>query len=282
MAGFKNFNSMTSAIVDAGQEWYTTFRKTPGNLTATGVWFDLSMTPGNPKANFYIGAQFESTALNGNFGIYHGQGVGTGYRKFIKSIGMMVPAATPATFTLLDYLLFYPLIDMDDSNEQGLDNVISLPRYSTGVGVKAMLVATNPYIGGGTVTITYTNSAGVSGRTSTMNTSTTGSIGTLVGASSSTQTGGPFFPLMSGDVGIRSVESIRFSQAIGGIGALVLVKPLANICALEAGTWNEIDYAIETTSYPVVQDGAYLGFIGMSTGSIGTFSIIGNCTFIWG
>lgn len=43
-------------IIDAfnrGQTRYTTYRKVPTQTTVTGVWYDLSMSPGNPIPQYY-------------------------------------------------------------------------------------------------------------------------------------------------------------------------------------------------------------------------------------
>ena len=50
MAGFRNTREMVQAQ-DAGQYLYASFRKQATQTTAAGVWFELSMSPGNPDPN---------------------------------------------------------------------------------------------------------------------------------------------------------------------------------------------------------------------------------------
>ncbi|MCL5460042.1 hypothetical protein M3M33_15505, partial [Loigolactobacillus coryniformis] len=81
-------------------------------------------------------------------------------------IGCVSSNVIPATFLLCDYLLFYPIIDLDNTGFQDFVNTAPLPRYTDGEGVTAFLVATNPYAGGQPFRICYTNQAGTSGQVS--------------------------------------------------------------------------------------------------------------------
>lgn len=283
MAGFRNVSHLVDSELN-GAVQYSSFRKVPSIATTARTWADLSMATGNPKPNYYVGAELTATALNSNNGIYHGQAVSP-QTKVLKEIMIQSPtaAAAPAAYMLLDYILFYPLIDMDVTDPQDLDNTTTLPRYSTGQGVQAMLVATNPYVGGATYTISYTNQAGVSGRTSIASVSnTTTNIATLISGSSAVANSvGPFIPLQAGDSGIRSVQSITFSSSNGGLAALVLVKPLANIYLRETTAPHERNYLFDIPSLPVIQDGAYLNFIVNPSASLAAGVITGAVTFVW-
>jgi len=100
----------------------------------------------------------------------------------------------------------------------------ALTRYTSGEGVMAGIVIFTQ-VGNGfvTVTVSYTNQAGVSGRTST-----------------ATQIGQTNFreqnifipiPLQAGDTGVKSVESVTLAATTGGAGnfGVCLYKPLAMI-----------------------------------------------------
>lgn len=283
MAGFRNVGHLVNSELN-GSYQVSSFRKVPAIATTAGTWADLSMATGNPKPNYYVGAELTATVLNGNNGIYHGQGVSPS-KKILKEILIQSPTAgaASATYMLLDYLLFYPLVDMDVTDPQEFDNTVTLPRYTNGQGVQAMLVATNPYIGGQSYTISYTNQDGVSGRTSVTSVSNTATnIATLVsGSSAVNDSQGPFIPLQSGDTGIRSVQSITFSGPNGGLAALVLVKPIATMYLIETTAPHERNYLIDMPSLPVIQDGAYLNFIILPSASIASGVITGLATFVW-
>lgn len=76
MPGFANARVMADAQ-DAGQYLYTSFRKQPTQTTGAGIWFDLSMSPGNPAPNYYIGAVGTFTPLRQSTdgGLRHGGAV---------------------------------------------------------------------------------------------------------------------------------------------------------------------------------------------------------------
>lgn len=97
-------------------------------------------------------------------------------------------------------------------------NTVALPaRGGTGAGVYAALEVYTAG-GGSTVnaTITYTNSAGVSGRTATAS-FLMGNQGRFV-----------VFPLTGGDLGVQSVQSVQLAATTGGAGdfGVTLFKPL--------------------------------------------------------
>jgi hypothetical protein len=106
----------------------------------------------------------------------------------------------------------------------------ALTRYTSGEGVMAGIVVYT-IIGTTqtTVTISYTNSAGTSGRTSTATTIGGGfyrEVGLLIP-----------IPLQAGDTGIRSIESVTLAATTGTAGnfGVCLYKPLAMI-SLESAT----------------------------------------------
>lgn len=291
-------NSVRKIVEDAylsGRYTNTTFRKTPPIASVAAYWVDLSSAPGMPVPNYYVGSELVATIPTDWYkkGLWHGGAVSP-YKKYLHKINLFcgTAAGAPAPFILLDYLLYYPLIDMDNTDTQflfnygGLDpEAKALPRYTDGVGVQAFLVATNPYIGGATCWLSYTNDKGVPGRITQMcltNTST--NINTLVNshARGAGMRQGAFFNLAYGDLGIRSVESITFNQANGGLAALVLVKPIATLMTRETTAWCEFDFLKDKPSLPVIYDGAYLAFIMMTSATIAGVPIIGEMTTIWG
>jgi hypothetical protein len=291
MAGFNRIKEIVDAY-NAGKNVYATFRKVPAVATTLGAWFDMSMSPGNPKANFYVAPQTTAATLDGNYGLFHfgaGRVTTDGY-KFLHKIQLYSASASfsPAKFLICDYLLFYPLVDMDSTDLQLLTNfaddptVPSLPRYKDGMGVKAFLVATNPYVGGARFQLTYTNEYGVSGRLSQWNlTNTLTTIGTIVHAGVGVGIGGAFIQLQNGDNGIRSVEGIQFNNPNGGLACLVLCKPLAEVSNRDTMSVSETDFVYEFPSLPKIYDGAYLNMLCMPNGSVAGVAIQGEIHTLW-
>lgn len=284
MPGFNNVKELITEAYDGGKNWYTAFRKVPALASTLGVWTDLSLAPGSPRPNYFVGAELTSTRLNSQYGIYHGSSVTDDGFKFLHKfmITSASSAVLPATFILCDYLLYYPLIDMDNTEYQTFINTNAMLRYTDGEGVKAILVATNPFVGNQLFQITYTNQDGTQNRVSEWITANaTGNIGTLVNCGVGTLLRGPFIQLQPGDRGIRSVQGIQFLGPCGGLGALALVMPIATICATDLLVVSETDFLINIPSLPKIYDGAFLGLLCYPNGSVATQPILGEITTIW-
>jgi len=263
-------------------------RKVPSQVTVAGNWFDLNMSPGNPKPFYYASPPLEAVALTtSDGGIQHG-GLVTPSQKYLKRALMMSGSSTglPMSMISCDYLMYYPFCDMGETEAQPLVNDVTLPRHTDGEGVRIMAVLVAAGAGGQTFQCSYTNSDGVAGRLTTvtiMNTST--AIGNLVSSQrTNASASGPFLPLQGDDTGVRSIESVQMiSGADVGLFTLVLVKPLAQMQIIEQTAPCEIDYARDAQGfYPVIEDGAYLNYICCPNGSLSGVVLIGEMTFFWG
>ena len=177
---------------------------------------------------------------------------------------------------LADYLMFYPLIDMDSLDPQDMSNPVSISRYTSGEGVQAYFVVAAPMTGNGTVTVTYTNSAGTANRTTTFGITFSGTIGTIVNNSNSTLVAGaaaPFIPLDNGDRGIRSIQTVTCNASMGGFCNIVLVKPLATHLVREQNTESETVFFTSKANCVQIQSGAYLNFIVLNNTAT-TFAVL--------
>jgi hypothetical protein len=130
-------------------------------------------------------------------------------------------AASSAVWLLVDRL----------SHQGGLDGTVTsaqttnlptatLTRYTSGVGVWAALeIYTAIGTGGATASVSYTNQAGTAGRTSVLPFGVSGY---------SIADGAVVVPLVSGDMGVKSVESVTLSGSTGSAGnfGVTLFRPL--------------------------------------------------------
>lgn len=282
--GFNRLKDINDAY-DAGRFYQTGWRKVPAVTSTQGIWSDLSMAPGNPKPNYYTGTELTATTFDARCGLYTGGDVSPYSKRLHKfMIGAASTSVAPCTIMLCDMLLFYPLVDMDNTDEQALVNTVTLPRYTDGRGVKAFLAATNPYTGSAGFFIKYTNHLGVSGCTSKVHTSNVaGNIGSLVNSNAGayTQTYGPFLQLDQDDLGIRSVQSVQFLAANGGLAALVLCKPLATAYINEVSAFAEIDFVMMKTTLPEIKDGACLCMLALPNGSMAAQYLVGDITTVF-
>lgn len=285
MSGFRNARDMADAQ-DAGQYTYASFRKVPTQTTGAGVWFDLSMSPGNPAPNYFIGSPnvFVPMAQSTDGGLRHGGNVGT--KKHLRKLMALSTVTTPISGLLLDYLGFYGFVDESVTDEQFMDNTVGLTRYANGKGVMLMPVVVAGHTGGQPFTVKYVNQDGVAGRvtkTAVMGTQVTnGTILHSQQAGTAYVNNGPFLTLQAGDTGVRSVQSVT----IGGVGdvglfALVLVKPLATFSLFGNDSATEVDYLVDTPTIPEIQNDAYLNLIVMPNGQIAGSTLLGTIETTW-
>lgn len=270
---------------DEGRTLTRPFVKNPSIVTAAGIYVDLTVFGRYPAAQYYTDTSLAARPLRRSTdgGMDHGEDKGPLFKKFLQSVTALTvtAGAIPLPMLVMDYLMFYPLIPMEDVQE--MDNTLTLPRYTDGRGVQMMLVEQFPYIGGGTCRITYTNQDGVAGRLSaimTINTQT--ALGTIATSAPATVgVAGPFVPLQQGDSGVRSVESIEFFTADAGNIAIVLVKPLAPCALYETTCPGEWDFNFDLGILPVIEDDAFISIICLPAGSLSGAILDGSITTIW-
>lgn len=231
--GFANVPAWAASDAD-GRSWLSFFRKVPASTaTIAGQWFDYSTASGVPVPNYYASNPLVAATLDTDNGIYLPP-LAAGASRYLKQHIVMSAAASVTGTTnqnqplmLLDYLLYYPFIDLDAAGEeQALDNTVALPRYEDGAGVQMMLVAQAPTVGGGTFTLVFDDADGVERTTETVYCAAAQPSGALVTAVSNAAGISPFVPLPAGCRGVRRAKSFTASIANGGLAALVLVRPV--------------------------------------------------------
>lgn len=301
MSGFPNCREMAQSF-DEGRVWFSTFRKQIGaTATIAGQWYDYSYASGNPIPNYYAASPLTATVLDPFKGIIVPEMSGD-EKQFIHRLTVM-SSASGATVTtsqnqhlmLLDYILYYPFVDMDDAGtDQIMDNTVTMPRYEDGVGVQIMVVAQSPTIGGGRFTITYTDSDDVQQTTTSMFCAAAQPAGALVNAVAAPGGLVAFVPLNAGVRGVKNIISANFSVANGGLCAIVLVRPLYNTYIREecrrttSGNLESYGAATESESPRMkgsmseIKSGAFLGIIGMgAAGSLASSVLMGCIETVW-
>ncbi len=289
MAGFRNVKAWASAP-DLGRYHVTTFRKQVASAaTVANDFIDYTYFAGNPPANFYASAPLVASPVEDIRGI-HVPNVSP-MKQFVKSITVMSAAASATGTTnqnqrmvLCDYLLYYPFVDTDAVGElQEMIQTAALTRYISGQGVMMMAVSQSASSAVGTFTVSYTNQAGVAGRVSDVTyTKVVAGGGTLVSSTKAAVTGSqPFIQLQAGDTGVRSIQSVTFSAAGGGLMALVLVKPLMHFVSTQEcrrttsgnlesyGAASQVESIIHRPPAELI-DGRVLGIV--SLGNAGTLA----------
>lgn len=275
-------------IADAERDGFTFFsgwRKQPTQTTGAGIWFDLSMSPGNPVPNYYIGVPGVFTPLrqSADGGIPHGGSVSP-KTKLLRVFEIQSANAAPLPVKILDYLGFYPFLDESVVDEQFMTNSTPIPRYPDGAGVMMMPVVVAGQIGGGTFFVRYTNQDGVAGRQTPQHATGTqavnGTIITSAGAVNNSRA--PFMALQEGDTGVRTVDSIVF-EGIGDIGliSIALVKVIAESYIRDTTAPHERDFSMDMGSLPIIKDDAYLNLLSLPNGSLSGAPIMGYIKTLW-
>jgi len=285
MSGLKTIGQVIDCELEGKSRNYI-WRKTPSQATTSGIWFDLSMSPGMPVPKYWFDAApltakaiYQST----DGGFYHGPNV-TG-EKYLRRITTQASAATalPMNAILCDYLLYYPTTDDGTTDPQVMDNTVTLPRYTDGKGVQILPITVGARTGGQSFTISYTNSDGVAGRTTTAVTQNTSTVlGSVTGSNTATiNASNPFIGLQAGDSGVRSIESITMNGVDVGLMSLILVKPLVQTCFREITVPYEKDFLVPTTDLIRIYNDAFLNFLVLPLGSLAATVLRGDLKVIW-
>lgn len=283
---FKSIGEVVDAELNGKVRDYI-WRKTPSQATTSGIWFDLSMSPGMPVPKYWFDAApliAKQITQSGDGGFYHGPNVSPS-AKYLRKITTQASAGTalPMNAILCDYLLYYPTVDDGTTDEQIMDNSTGLSRYTDGKGVQIIAVTTGARTGGQTFTVKYTNQDGVTGRVTPLviqNTATT--LGSITTSNTATnQASNPFLPLQDGDSGVRAIESVTMTNVDTGIFSLILVKPLAQTCFRATDVPYEKDFLIPTTDLVKIQDNAFLNFLVLPLGTLAATVLRGDIKVIW-
>jgi hypothetical protein len=282
-----------AAFVDteeSGQIKELSFRKVPAVVTGAGTWYDYSMAPGNPAPQYYAAAPLtaQTMARSTDGGLQHGGNVSP-EKKYLRKVTAMVVAAAgvPQRLYMLDYLMFYPFVDMGTSDSQSMTNTQTLTRYTDGDGVRIMAILVAPHgLVGDSFFVTYTNQDGTAGRTTPLHTMSTAiSVNGTILTTQQTGAGrfGPFLTLQTGDTGVRSIEAVQCTAGTDvGLFTLVLVQPLAELTVRGIDAPTEKDFYLDSGGkIPQIIDDAYLNFISCPNGSLTGVPLFGMTSFIW-
>lgn len=222
--------------------------------------------------------------------VYHGGNVSSDTKHILNSAVFSATATfVPGVWMLCDFLMCYPFIDMNSASTQTLINNNTLPRYTNGAGVRALLVP-RTVIGATAhnLSMSYTNTVPTSGRQLPVTVACTASaiIGHITHSGVAANNYGPFLPLAAGDLGVSSVQTIKLSAASATANTfadLVLCRPLLTLPNTTASVATERDLMNQLPSLPRVYDGAYLGWLFFAGAAVAANSnAYGSIDVCWG
>lgn len=260
-----DFNTYVSSQTSVALQWHSIVRsatKFPGGTFAPAT------IPGGTATN---------RATTGSLSIALTNPSGTD-KLYLLSIGY-ASSSTLNMLILADMLVAAANVDANSNTSQTVDTT-ALTRY-TGTAAAGNLMTFEVTTALGTtasnLTVTYTNESGTNTRSTGARAMTTSAI---TGRLQPT-TLGPYTPLQAGDYGVRSVESLQFSAAMGaGVLNLYIYRPLhflpgiANNIYLERDSTVQIDGLTELIEGSDDEVGFYTWFVlpqGTSTGNVTSF-----------
>lgn len=297
--GFRTVKAWADSEED-GRSWLSFFRKVPASTaTIAGQWFDYSTAAGVPIPNYYASSPLVASRLDPLNGIFVPAQNTTRWMKrlIVMSAANSVTNTTNQnqTLMLLDYLLYYPFVDLDAAGEeQVFDNSVALDRYTDGVGVQMMVVTQAPTAGGGSYQIKYIGTDDVEYTTEVVYCPAAQPSGAVCSGVANAAGISPFVPLNANVRGVKRVVSMTVTVANGGLAAVVLVKPTELAYVREearrptSSPTESYGDAVETErirqragSRPLAAN-AFLGFIGYGVaGSLASAPLVGVIESFW-
>ena len=210
------------AAMTASTAQNITFNKTSSATEGSGTFFDLCQTAGIP------GAMATPDAASSGGTSYTGSSAGglaftapsAGQSTYLASFS--VTGTVPGNFYLIDRLWACRGLSGTASATTSVTGMSNITRYSSGVGCEIWYwCITAPSGGGsGTMTVSYTNSDGVSGRTCTI----------VIGAGTPPPSTGQCVvgSLQAGDKGVQSIQSVTNTSVsfTGGSHGLFVARRL--------------------------------------------------------
>lgn len=279
MAGFRSVKKYAEAW-DAGRSFTGHFRKSYTSSPAA-QFVDATLFGGGPPAQYYASTPLESATLSGRSGLYHGEDKSPS-AKFLTHFGIVNTSSNNVgRYILHDHVMYYPFVVGDDLDVQEMINSVTLPRYTDGIGLQVMAICQSNSSVTGSFNMTYVNQNDVTRTTPTMPVVGPMGVGNTMTGQSGSSLAYPYIWLADGDTGIKSITSIQMLSAVGGLFALVIVKPLCELTVGDSGVCTEVELVTARSGVPRIYDGAFLSFISGTTGSVGSTAITGYIKTIW-
>lgn len=283
--GWTSQDSLINDITVNGQIEPIVFQKTTVAAGLAGHWQHVLNSAGSVPAATFGGTEATFTATDNTWtegSIPIGDQTSP-VTKHILSMGVSVVAAAGAPWFVLPIdLVGYAKLTTTNVSTTGAKTITMTPisntaanvdRYPNGAGLRAF-VASYATMGANapTMVLTYTNSSGTTGRTTTSGCVSTASAtnGIILNSGNAANKYGPFLPLAAGDTGIKDLESLTWGGTAHASGSVIigLCKPLCMPIPVPAtGLYNLVDFVNTIPSMPKLPNGANVSFLLFGTGA---------------
>ena len=283
--GFSSQDELISSITTDGQIDSIVYQKTTPAAGIAGHWQHSINGVGTIPAATFSGAEatFVPTDNTWSEGAIPIGDKTDPITKHILSMGVSLVAAAGAPWFILPIdLVGYAKLTTTNVSTAGAKTITMTPiaataakvdRYPNGEGLR-MFVASYAAMGANapTMQVTYTNSAGTTGRTTTAGIVSTASAtsGVLLNSGNAANKVGPFLNLAAGDTGVKDIESLTWGGTAHASGSVFvgLCKPLCMPIPVPAtGLFNLVDFVNTLPSMPRLRNGANVQFLIFATGA---------------
>lgn len=252
MPGFNSYDAIINALTvsNTGQEIF--FSKTAPAAQVAGAFHTSWAYTGVPTAGIFLGAGGAAAATfvsadNTSLGALPvvSPTSASATNPYIIAAGALPSTGVAGSLMLIDRLADTGTL----TTAAGGTCTFTMPgggwaRYTDGAGVKATIESlTGTPTAGGSVTLSYTNTASTAGRI-------TSAAITVAGTHRMVGSSGPEFGLQGSDVGIKSIESMTITTQAAANLAITVYKPLLILPCVTANFYTERDCVIQTPKLP--------------------------------
>jgi len=283
--GWTSADDLTNQITTNGKLESIVYQKTSVAVGQAGHWQHLLNSSGSIPAATFGGTEATFTATDNTWtegAIPIGDQTSPA-TKHILSMGASVVAAAGAPWFVLPIdLVGYAKLTTTNVSSTGTKAITMTPisntaanvdRYANGEGLR-LFIASYSAMGANapTMQVTYTNSAGTTGKVTTAGCVSTASAtsGTILNSGNAANKYGPFLPLAAGDTGVKDIESVIWGGTAHASGSVFvgLCKPLSMPIPVPAtGLYNILDFVNTLPSFPKLRNGANVTFLVFGTGA---------------
>lgn len=283
--GWTSADDLTNQITTNGKLESIVYQKTSVAVGQAGHWQHLLNSAGSIPAATFGGTEATFTATDNTWSegaIPIGDQTSPA-TKHILTLGASVVAAAGAPWFVLPIdLVGYAKLTTTNVSTTGTKTITmtaigssaaNVDRYAEGAGLR-LFIGSYSAMGANapTMQVTYTNSAGATGKVTTAGCVSTASAtsGTILNSGNAANKYGPFLPLAAGDTGVKDIESVIWGGTAHASGSVFvgLCKPLSMPIPVPAtGLYNILDFVNTLPSFPKLRNGANVTFLVFGTGA---------------
>lgn len=290
--GFTSQDDLINQITTNGKIDTVVYQKTTVAAGVAGHWQHLLNSAGTVPAATFGGAEATFVPTDNAWSegsIPIGDQTAPATKHILNMGASLVAGAGQPWFVLPIDLVGYVKLTTTNVTSTGTKTVTMTPiaattanvdRYPNGEGLR-LFVAAYATMGANapTMQITYTNSAGGTGKVTTAGCVSTAAAtsGTILNSGNAANKYGPFLPLAAGDTGVKDIENIIWGGTAHASGSVFigLCKPLCMPIPVPAtGLYSMVDFVNTLPSMPRLRNGANVTFLVFNTAATsagGTF-----------